>query len=110
MSAAGTKSGPALIRILIAGGGPAGLVLAHALRESGLTSTQLEVVVLERRPAIVEPSGNCLALHPPTLRVLDQLGGGMTAAVSRHGTQLANGILCDRSGAVLHTTDAYAQA
>lgn len=62
--------------ILIAGGGPAGLVLAHALYESGLTSGQLEIVVLERRPAIVEPAGNCLGLYGHAVRVLTQLGGG----------------------------------
>lgn len=77
------------MRIIIVGAGPAGLVLAHALRRSlgpvlaavsssAGTMPELEVLLLERRPesdlSVPKPTGAGLGLWPHSVRVLDQLG------------------------------------
>ncbi|KIN06862.1 hypothetical protein OIDMADRAFT_110104 [Oidiodendron maius Zn] len=56
-------------RVVIVGGGPVGLCLAHALSHAGI-----EYVLLERRDSVVEESGFGLALWPHGVRILDQLG------------------------------------
>ncbi|KAI1498028.1 hypothetical protein F5X99DRAFT_342979 [Biscogniauxia marginata] len=55
--------------VIIAGGGPTGLTLAHSLTKAGI-----EFVVLERRPTIVEDVGASLVISPESLRVYSQLG------------------------------------
>lgn len=55
-------------RIIIVGGGPVGLVAAHALSAAGL-----DFVLLERRDTVVGADGTSLAIYPHTLRVMDQL-------------------------------------
>lgn len=59
------KSDP---QILIAGGGPVGLVSALALAQAGLP-----VTVLERSPSLVEDL-RASTFHPPTLDLLSQFG------------------------------------
>jgi hypothetical protein len=56
-------------RAILAGGGPAGLILAHCLNAAGI-----DFVFLERRAVIVKPSGAALAIWPNCARLLDQLG------------------------------------
>jgi 2-polyprenyl-6-methoxyphenol hydroxylase-like FAD-dependent oxidoreductase len=56
-------------RVVIVGGGPVGLCLAHALSHAGI-----EYVLLERRDSVVEESGFGIALWPHGVRILDQLG------------------------------------
>ena len=56
-------------KAIIIGGGPVGLAAAHALHLA-----DLDFVVLERRPTIVEDSGASLIVHPHTFRVLQQFG------------------------------------
>ncbi|GAD93915.1 hypothetical protein ANI_1_936034 [Paecilomyces variotii No. 5] len=56
-------------KVIVIGGGPVGLVAAHALFLAGI-----DFVVLERRPAIVEDKGASLIVHPHSLRVLHQFG------------------------------------
>lgn len=56
-------------KVIIVGGGPVGLIAAHALSGAGI-----DFVVLERRPNVVEDVGASLVLIAHNLRVLAQLG------------------------------------
>jgi 2-polyprenyl-6-methoxyphenol hydroxylase-like FAD-dependent oxidoreductase len=55
-------------RVIIVGGGPVGLMAAHAFSAAGL-----DFVLLERRNTVVGSDGASLAIYPHTLRVMDQL-------------------------------------
>ncbi len=59
-------------RVVIVGGGPVGLCLAHSLTLAGI-----DYVLLESRDVIVEKSGFGLALWPHSVRILDQIGSLM---------------------------------
>lgn len=61
------KSGA--FRVIIVGGGPIGLIAAHALHAAGI-----DFVLLERRENVVEDIGASIIVWPHTLRVLHQLG------------------------------------
>lgn len=56
-------------KVIIAGGGPTGLVAAHALYLAGI-----DFVVLERRDSVIDPSGASVVLSPPSMRILSQFG------------------------------------
>ncbi|CAI7659374.1 unnamed protein product [Penicillium glandicola] len=56
-------------RVIIVGGGVAGLTLASAFEKAGI-----DYVLLERRPAFNDAVGASIALTPNGARVLDQLG------------------------------------
>jgi 2-polyprenyl-6-methoxyphenol hydroxylase-like FAD-dependent oxidoreductase len=56
-------------KVIVAGGGPVGLVAAHALTRAGI-----DFVVLESRQSIVIDAGSNLVLLPTGMRVLSQLG------------------------------------
>ncbi|KAH7129586.1 hypothetical protein B0J13DRAFT_509994 [Dactylonectria estremocensis] len=56
-------------RVVVVGGGPAGLCLAHSLTLAGI-----DYVLLEGRDAVVEDTGLGLALWPHCVRILDQFG------------------------------------
>jgi 2-polyprenyl-6-methoxyphenol hydroxylase-like FAD-dependent oxidoreductase len=56
-------------RVVIVGGGPVGLCLAHSLTLAGI-----DYVLLESRDSIVEKSGFGLLLWPHGVRILDQIG------------------------------------
>ncbi|XXG98648.1 Oxysterol-binding protein 4 [Hypoxylon texense] len=56
-------------RVIVVGGGPVGLTIAHTLSKAGI-----DFVVLERRPTIGEDSGASIIVHPHGLRVLSQVG------------------------------------
>lgn len=55
--------------IIIVGGGPSGLSLAHALIKANISFT-----LLERRPEVVQNSGASIGIWPHNVRVLDQFG------------------------------------
>ncbi|KAH7155359.1 hypothetical protein B0J13DRAFT_618815 [Dactylonectria estremocensis] len=57
-------------KIIIVGGGPVGLTLAHALT----TIARVDVTVLESRTDVFEDAGASLILSPPSLRIFQQLG------------------------------------
>ncbi|KAH6877213.1 hypothetical protein B0T10DRAFT_447550 [Thelonectria olida] len=56
-------------KVIIVGGGPAGLVAAHALYQANI-----DFVVLEQREEVTVDLGACLVLGPQNLRVMHQLG------------------------------------
>ncbi|RSL86874.1 hypothetical protein CEP52_015691 [Fusarium oligoseptatum] len=56
-------------RVIIIGGGPVGIVAAHALHHAGV-----DFVVLEQRNNICEDVGASLIVSPHNLRVFHQLG------------------------------------
>ncbi|KAI1118294.1 hypothetical protein F5Y14DRAFT_258786 [Nemania sp. NC0429] len=60
---------PCPLPVIIIGGGPVGLVAAHALFKA-----RIDFLVLERRATIVEDVGASIVVHPGSLRVLSQLG------------------------------------
>lgn len=56
-------------RVIVVGGGPAGLTLAQCL-----SAAKIDYVLFERRPHVVEISGSGFGITPENARVLDQLG------------------------------------
>lgn len=56
-------------KVIVVGGGPAGLGLAHCFSKAGI-----DYVVLERSDDICNTDGATLALWPHNGRILDQLG------------------------------------
>jgi 2-polyprenyl-6-methoxyphenol hydroxylase-like FAD-dependent oxidoreductase len=71
------------VRIIVVGGGIAGLSAAIALRRAGN-----EVVVLERARRI-DPVGAGITLFANAMRALDRLGAGLG---SPNGTKLLNAL------------------
>lgn len=61
-------SEPASFRVIIAGGGIAGLTLANALQHAGV-----DYLLLESRPVIASQVGASIGLGPNGSRILDQL-------------------------------------
>lgn len=64
-----SSDGKSPFRVIIAGGGPVGLLMAHALNHAGIDWT-----ILEREPQIPSPSGASVCIWPHSIRLLDQLG------------------------------------
>lgn len=56
-------------KVIIVGGGLAGLGLAHCFTKAGI-----DYVVLERNEEIAVPEGASMAMWPHNVRILDQLG------------------------------------
>jgi 2-polyprenyl-6-methoxyphenol hydroxylase-like FAD-dependent oxidoreductase len=54
-------------RVIIVGGGVAGLAMAHALHRA-----KIDYIVLEKRQEIVETSGAGIGMWPQGVRILDQ--------------------------------------
>lgn len=89
-------SQPAPFRVIIVGGGPTGLVLAHALYKAGLDYT-----LLERSPNIPDPetdsgTGTSFLIWPNSARILDQLGllrqaQKLSCPIRTRQTRLADG-------------------
>jgi 2-polyprenyl-6-methoxyphenol hydroxylase-like FAD-dependent oxidoreductase len=84
-------------RMLIVGGGIAGLTLATALHHHGLTAE-----LVERAPAW-HAAGAGIAVQPNGLSILRALGLG--AAVEQAGTVIGSWEYCDPQGEVLCQTD-----
>lgn len=73
------RSQPAPFRVIIVGGGPTGLVLAHALHQAGIRYTLLEQAhdtPGTDTPDLIQPheNGTNFLLWPDSARILDQLG------------------------------------
>ena len=58
-----------LFKVIIVGGGPVGLYIAHALQRE-----RTEFMLLVKQKIINNPSGQLLFLWPRTVRLLDQIG------------------------------------
>jgi len=84
-------------RILIVGGGIAGLTLATALHQQGFRPE-----LIERSPAW-QATGAGIAVQPNGMRVLHALGLG--EAVEQAGTAIRRWDVCDQQGEVLSSTD-----
>jgi 2-polyprenyl-6-methoxyphenol hydroxylase-like FAD-dependent oxidoreductase len=84
-------------RILIVGGGIAGLTLATALHQQGFMAE-----LIERSPAWYAV-GAGIAVQPNGMRILHALGMG--AAVERAGAVIRHWDFCDQQGEVLSETD-----
>lgn len=88
------------IRVIIVGGGPNGLVLAHALHQAGIN-----YILLERSQTILTPDNNDgpgLILWPNSARILDQLGllrraHKLACSIRSRQTYLADGSPCSPS-------------
>jgi 2-polyprenyl-6-methoxyphenol hydroxylase-like FAD-dependent oxidoreductase len=84
-------------RILIVGGGIAGLTLAGALHKHGLTAE-----LVERNPTW-RAVGAGFLVQPNGMRILNALGVG--AAVERAGAVVRRWLFCDEQGEMLCETD-----
>lgn len=84
-------------RILIVGGGIAGLTLATALHQQGFRPE-----LIERDPSW-QAIGAGIAVQPNGMRILHTLGMG--SAVERAGAAIRYWDFCDQQGAVLSQTD-----
>jgi 2-polyprenyl-6-methoxyphenol hydroxylase-like FAD-dependent oxidoreductase len=88
------------MRIIIAGGGPAGLVLGHALSKASI-----DFVILEKRYELIEASGAALGLWPHSVRVLDQLG--LFDAALKIAPKMTKSINLGPKGELLDDTDMF---
>lgn len=61
-------------RVIIVGGGPNGLALAHTLHQAGIDYTLLERSPITPIPNHNDEDGTSLVLWPHSARILDQLG------------------------------------
>jgi 2-polyprenyl-6-methoxyphenol hydroxylase-like FAD-dependent oxidoreductase len=84
-------------RILIVGGGIAGLTLATALHQHGFSAE-----LIERSPTW-QAVGAGIAVQPNGMRILHALGIG--AAVEHAGAAIRHWDFCDQQGEVLSETD-----
>jgi 2-polyprenyl-6-methoxyphenol hydroxylase-like FAD-dependent oxidoreductase len=87
-------------RILIVGGGIAGLTLAGALRRQGFTAELVE------RNQTWSTVGAGIAVQPNGTRILRALGMG--AAIEQAGVLIQSGGFCDEQGELLFETDLQA--
>lgn len=91
---------PTDFKVIVVGGGPVGLVAAHALSRAGI-----DFVVLESRSSIVLDAGSNLVINPMGLRVLGQLG--LLPAFDAVSSPLAQIERLDHSGKDLGTSQAF---
>ncbi|KAL6817684.1 hypothetical protein V8C40DRAFT_281876 [Trichoderma camerunense] len=91
---------PTAFKVIVVGGGPVGLVAAHALSRAGI-----DFVVLESRPSIVLDAGSNLVINPMGLRVLGQLG--LLPAFDAVSSPLAQIERRDHNGKDLGTSQAF---
>ncbi|KAF2664645.1 FAD/NAD(P)-binding domain-containing protein [Microthyrium microscopicum] len=86
------------MRVIIAGGGVVGLVLANALEQAGI-----DYILLERRDEISPTIGQSIAAEPNGARILDQLG--ILDEWKKQGQALIWWYERDNNGEVLLKTD-----
>ena len=84
-------------RILIVGGGIAGLTLARAFHHQGFRAE-----LVERSPEW-QATGAAIQLHANGMRILHALGLG--EEVEQAGTVIRHWLFCDQDGEVLFDTD-----
>lgn len=81
-------------KVIIVGGGPAGLGLAHCLSKAGI-----DYVILERSETISNTEGASLALWPHNGRILDQLG--LLEAAEKIDCHIKNKVNLRQDGSIL---------
>lgn len=81
-------------KVIIVGGGPAGLGLAHCLSKAGI-----DYVVLERSEEICNSDGASLAMWPHNGRIMDQLG--LLERAQKLDCNIKNKINLKQDGSVL---------
>jgi 2-polyprenyl-6-methoxyphenol hydroxylase-like FAD-dependent oxidoreductase len=89
-------------KVIVVGGGPIGLIAAHALDRAGI-----DFVVLERRPSIVEDKGASIVVYPQTFRVMHQLG--ILETVLPLGTELDHQLSFTKDGNVFNESPRYSK-
>ena len=82
---------PSNFKVVVVGGGPVGLVAAHALSRAGI-----DFVLLERRPRVVEDVGASAVMQAMGLRAMGQLG--LLEAIGAAGTTLRRFDRVDHGG------------
>lgn len=85
-------------RVIIVGGGPVGLYLANAL-----AATNIDFIVLEQQPTVLNYSGALIFTWPQSVRLLDQIGvyeAANKAAYPMHAKKRVFG----RDGSVMTTS------
>lgn len=87
-------------KVIIIGGGPIGLLAAHALYRAGI-----DFVLLERRQSIVEEQGASIVLYPQTFRVMHQLG--ILDVLLPLGTELDHHLSFTKDGKVFNESTRY---
>lgn len=87
-------------KVIVVGGGPVGLVAAHALSRA-----DIDFVLLESRPSIVLDAGSNLVINPMGLRVLGQLG--LLPAFDAVSSPLAQIERLDHNGRDLGNSQAF---
>jgi 2-polyprenyl-6-methoxyphenol hydroxylase-like FAD-dependent oxidoreductase len=87
-------------KVIVIGGGPIGLIAAHALYRA-----DIDFVVLERRATIVEDKGASLVLYPTTFRVMYQLG--ILESLLPLGGQLGHHLSFTKDGRVFNESPRY---
>lgn len=56
-------------KVIVVGGGPVGLIVAHIL-----SAVNIDYIVLERHSTFETENGSTIAIWPHNVRILDQLG------------------------------------
>ena len=88
---------PEVERVLIVGGGIAGLTLGRALGRRGFT-----VELIERSPSW-RAEGGGIMVHANGMRILRALG--LDAVVERAGARVCRWLFCDQAGEILSKSD-----
>lgn len=85
-------------KVVVVGGGPAGLAAAHSLHLAGI-----DFIVLERRASVVDDVGASLVLGPPSMRVMHQFG--LLGQLKAVGAELLHTKSLTKDGWVFKDTD-----
>ena len=93
---------PSRFKAIIVGGGPVGLIMAHAL-----TAADIDWVLIERRESIAFETGATLYVLLQGIRILHQLG--LIDKAEQIGSPLHRIIHTDSNGTVLRDFPAFSE-
>jgi 2-polyprenyl-6-methoxyphenol hydroxylase-like FAD-dependent oxidoreductase len=89
-------------KAVIVGGGPSGLMMAHALSKA-----DIDWVILERRDTVALRTGATLFMQLQGVRILHQLG--LLEKVQTVGTEIDRMVHTDASGRVLRDLPGFSE-